>query len=72
MARLSSKARAGLSAAVFGQPAERKYPMPDRSRAANAKARAHQQMNKGNLSSGQYSQIVSKANRKLRGDGGKC
>lgn len=65
MTILSTKRRKGLRAKAFGLPKERKYPMPDRSHAANAKARAHQQLNKGNLSSAQYHSIVAKANRKL-------
>jgi hypothetical protein len=65
MSVLTTKKRAGLRAAMFGLPSQRKYPMPDRSHAANAKARAHQQLNKGNLGLSQYKTIVAKANRKL-------
>jgi len=46
-------------------PGERKYPMPDRSHAANAKARAQQQFNKGNLSKSSLSTIDAKANKIL-------
>jgi hypothetical protein len=39
--------------------------MPDRSHAANAKARAHQQLNAGHLSSSAYHHVVAKANKLL-------
>ena len=39
--------------------------MDTRGRAANAKARARQQLNKGRLSRSSYNSIVAKANRKL-------
>lgn len=62
MAELSTKQRKGLRSSTFGLPSERKYPMPDRSHAANAKARATQQFEKGNLSSSARSKINAKAN----------
>lgn len=65
MATLKAQGRNELSDAMFGLPGERKYPMPDRAHAANAKARATQQVNAGNLSPGQASQIRSKADRIL-------
>jgi hypothetical protein len=65
MADLTAKKRSGLRSSTFGLPGQRKYPMPDKSHAANAKARAHQQLNAGHLSSSQYHEIVSKANKKL-------
>jgi hypothetical protein len=34
----------------FGEPAKRAYPMPDKTHAANAKARATQMLKKGKLS----------------------
>lgn len=64
MGTLSAAARAKLPAAKFGGP-DRSYPMPDRAHAANAKARAKQQLNAGNLSQSQYSHIVAMANRML-------
>jgi hypothetical protein len=39
--------------------------MPDKSHAANAKARASQQVAAGNLSPAEKSRIVAKANRML-------
>ena len=65
MAKLTSAARNHLSTSQFGLPGERKYPMPDRSHAANAKSRAKQQLNRGHLSLGAYKRILRKANRKL-------
>ena len=40
MATLSAKRRGSLPKSSFGMPGSRKYPMPDKSHAANAKARA--------------------------------
>lgn len=65
--KLSNKARKAVPASEFGLPGSRKYPMPDRSHAANAKARATQQVNAGNLSVSEKSEIDSKANRILHG-----
>lgn len=47
-------------------PKERKYPINDKSHAANAKARAQQQFDKGNISKSQLSKIDAKANKKLK------
>lgn len=49
----------------FGLPGSRKYPLPDKSHAANAKARATQMVNRGKLSSVSAAKIRSKANRVL-------
>lgn len=65
MAKLTSKKRKGLKSSSFGLPGSRKYPMPDKSHAANAKARATQQVKKGNLSSSAAAKIRAKANRVL-------
>lgn len=65
MATLTTKKRKSLRDSTFGLPGERKYPMPDRSHAANAKSRASQQLSKGRLTKGEYDRIVSKANKKL-------
>jgi hypothetical protein len=66
MAHITEKRRKALPKSTFGLPGERKYPMPDREHAANAKARAKQQLDKGNLSLSQYAEIVRGANRKLK------
>lgn len=65
MARLSSRSRNALADRTFGLPGERKYPMPDKSHARNAKSRASQQFNAGRLSASQKAEIDRKANRKL-------
>jgi hypothetical protein len=67
MAKLTTKRRKSLPKSTFGMPGERKYPMPDRSHAANAKARASQQERKGNLSPAEKAKINAKANRILKG-----
>jgi hypothetical protein len=58
-------ARQEMPASEFGMPGSRKYPMPDKSHAANAKARATQMVNKGKLSASSKAQIDAKANRIL-------
>ena len=65
MAKLTAKSRKSLPKSDFGQPATRKYPMPDKSHAANAKARASQQVKKGNLSPTAKAKIDAKANKIL-------
>ena len=65
MAKLTTSQRNKLPKSDFAEPGDRKYPMPDRAHAANAKARASQQYNKGNLSKGELSKIDAKANKKL-------
>lgn len=72
MADLSTDARNRLQSSSFGLPGSRKYPMPDRAHAANAKARATQQVKKGNLSPSSAAKIKAKANRVLgkKGPGG--
>ena len=62
MAKLYAKERNSLSSSTFGLPGQRKYPMPDRSHAGNAKARAAQQVKAGNLSPASEAKIDAKAN----------
>lgn len=64
MAKLTSKQRNKLPNSAFAGP-NRSYPVQDRAHAANAKARATQQVNKGNLSSASAATIRAKANRIL-------
>jgi hypothetical protein len=59
--------RRKLKKSQFGLPGKRKYPMPDKVHAANAKGRAKQQLKKGKLSRSAYNKIVAKANRILKG-----
>lgn len=63
--KLNAARRKKLKSSQYGQPGSRKYPMPDRSHAGNAKARAKQQLDAGHLSSSAYKAIVAKANRIL-------
>lgn len=68
---LKAKQRKAMKPKTFGLPPAKgepgKYPMPDKSHAANAKARAAQQLKKGNLTKAQHDKIVRKANRVLHG-----
>lgn len=64
---LTTEERHDLPASAFGLPAERAYPMPDPSHAANAKARATQQWKAGRLSKRQRDAINRKANLILYG-----
>jgi len=70
MAKLTTAARKKIPKKEFGLPGEKKYPMPDKSHAANAKARASQMVNKGKLSKASESKIDAKANRVLKGSRG--
>lgn len=65
MAQLSDKKRDAEPKSDFGLPEERKYPMPDKSHARNAKARASQQKTKGNLTAAEKTKIDKKADRIL-------
>ena len=66
MAKLTTKVRKKLPKSEFGEPGKRAYPMPDRSHAANAKARASEMVNKGKLSKSSEMKIDSKANKVLK------
>lgn len=65
MAKLTAKTRKALPQSDFGLPSEQKYPMPNKSHAANAKSRASQQFNAGKLSQSQLETIDSKADKLL-------
>lgn len=65
MAVLKTKDRKKLKSSTFGLPAERKYPMPDKAHAANAKARATQMVKKGKLSKVEEEKIDRKADKIL-------
>jgi hypothetical protein len=67
MADLKASTRNALPSSKFGLPGERKYPMPDRSHAANAKARATQMVKAGRLSASSAAKIRAKANAVLGG-----
>lgn len=71
MAKLTSKQRNNLPKSDFGLPGKEAYPMPDKSHARNAKARASEMENKGKLSASSKAKIDAKANRILdRGERG--
>ncbi len=65
MAELTAKKRNAEPKSDFGLPEEHKYPMPDKSHARNAKARASQQEEKGNLTPAEKTKIDRKADRML-------
>lgn len=68
MAKLDAAERKEIPSSEFGEPKERKYPMPDRGHAANAKARAKQMLNRGSISKAEYDKICAKADRVLGED----
>lgn len=65
MAKLKASQRNKLPASVFGMPAERKYPMPDREHAGLAKSYATKEVAKGKLSASSAAKIRAKANAVL-------
>ncbi len=65
MAELSTKKRDAEPKSDFGLPEQRKYPMPDKSHARNAKARASQQRKAGNLTAAEKEKIDDKADTVL-------
>ena len=75
MAELSAKKRAKRPAKEFGLPEKARtedakketgnYPMPDKKHARNAKARAAQQQQKGNLTKAEQERIDRKADKIL-------
>jgi hypothetical protein len=65
VAKLHKGVRDLLPKSEFGLPGSRKYPIPDRSHAANAKARATQMVKAGKLSAASAAKIRAKANRML-------
>lgn len=63
--KLNAAERKKIPASKFGLPGSRKFPMPDKSHAANAKARATQGVKAGTLSPASAAKIRAKANRIL-------
>ncbi len=64
MSKLTTNQRNNLPASAFAGPG-RTYPVNDRAHAANAKARAVQQGNAGNLAPAEVAKVITAANRKL-------
>ena len=67
MAKLSEHERDELPKSQFGLPEERVYPMPDKSYARNAKARAAQQQDRGAITKAEERRIDRKAEDVLDG-----
>lgn len=63
--KLDSEERKSIPTREFGLPGKRKYPMPDKSHAANAKSRAIQMVKRGKLSPASAAKIRAKADRML-------
>lgn len=63
--KLKSSTRTALPKSSFGMPGQRKYPMPDKGHAVNAKARATQMVKRGRLSPATAAKIRAKADRML-------
>jgi hypothetical protein len=61
MAVLKAKARKKLAPGKFGLPKSKKYPMPDKSHAANAEARVTQMLAKGKISPADAAKVRHKA-----------
>lgn len=65
MSKLNAAERESLPTDEFALPAQRKYPVDTDARAANAKSRAKQMMDRGTISKAEYDKICAKADRKL-------
>ena len=65
MAKLRAAVRNAIPKSEFGLPGSRKYPMPDKNHAANAKSRATQMVSAGKLTAASAARIRAKANRIL-------
>lgn len=65
MSKLKAATRNTLPTSKFALPAERKYPIPDKNHAQNAKARASEMANKGKISPATEAKIDAKANKVL-------
>ena len=65
MSKINAEKRKKIPKSEFGLPGERKYPMPDKNHAKNAKARASQMVKAGKLSEGSKEKIDAKANKVL-------
>lgn len=66
MAVLKAKQRKALPKSTFGLPGSRRFPMPDKSHAINAKARASEMVAHGTLSKASKAKIDKKANKIIK------
>lgn len=80
MAKITTARRKALPKSEFGLPAKAKkgprggaprgaFPIDTKARAMNAKARARQQLDDGNITRAEFDQIIARANRVLREKG---
>lgn len=67
MAKLTSEERNRLPSSDFALSG-RRFPMPDKNHAVNAKARATQEVKRGKLSAASAAKIRAKADRLLKGN----
>lgn len=67
VATLSSAQRRRLPSNVYALPAQRKYPIPDKAHARNAKARASEAYHQGRISKAEYDRINARADLMLDG-----
>jgi len=65
MAKLTTRARKNLPAADFALPGGR-YPVEDKAHARDAKARASQALNSGNLNAAEKAKVDRKADAVLK------
>lgn len=63
MAKLTTKERKALPKSDYALPELRAYPIEDKDHARNAKARASEQYNKGNLTASQKNEIDRRADK---------
>jgi hypothetical protein len=68
MSKLTAARKNSEPKGDFGLPEERKYPMPDKAHARNAKARASQMKHRGRLSAAEKKRIDEKADRILNNE----
>lgn len=66
MAKLTTAERKSLKKSEFAIPSSKKYPINDKSHAANAKARASQMEKAGKISSSSREKIFAAANKVLK------
>ena len=67
MSKLTTKARKRLKPKEFALPKSRKYPLNDKTHAANAKSRASEMEHKGKISKATEEKIDAKANKVIKG-----
>ncbi len=63
MSTLTTTQRKKIPKSKFGLPGQKKYPMPNKTHAINAKARATQMEKKGKLSKSSKDKIFAMANK---------